>query len=85
MNPVTTDKKSEAKSVFMTKYYNADEEYKRKHNTYMMEKVVCDCGLHVMRCNKTKHRASQKHVFVMKLYTKCTPAEIQKFLELSKL
>jgi hypothetical protein len=71
------------KSIYMTKYYS-NPEFKKKHNEYMMQFITCECGCSIMRCNVTKHRKSQKHLFTMKLYKNCTPAEIQKYLELKK-
>ena len=82
MNLESVQEQSIPKSSFMTKYYS-DNDYKKKHNAYMVQKVICDCGLTVMRCNKTKHNASQKHKLIIKLYANCTPAEVQKYLALS--
>lgn len=43
------------------KEYYADPEFKKKHNTYMLEKVDCECGFTTARCNMTKHKKGRNH------------------------
>ena len=46
-----------------TDYY-ADEAFRARHSSYMMEKVPCPdgCGTMTARCNMTKHRRTSKHI-----------------------
>jgi len=38
-----------------------DEDFRRKHKEYILEKVQCGCGTVTARCNMTKHRQTRKH------------------------
>ena len=42
-------------------YYQEDEEFKKKHNAYMLEKIECPCGATISRCYKTRHLKSKLH------------------------
>jgi hypothetical protein len=42
-------------------YYHGDEEFKKKHISYMLEKVECECGAMVSRNNKSRHLRSNLH------------------------
>jgi hypothetical protein len=78
-----TDKNTTEKSLFMQVYYS-DPEYKKKHNSFMMELITCDCGQQIMRCNKSHHKKAKRHKFAMNLFSKSTPEEIEKYLEIEK-
>ena len=47
-------------STFKTYYQN--EDFRKRHNQYMKEKIPCEvCGINISRHNKTKHSKSVKH------------------------
>ena len=48
-------------SDFATKYYSQPE-YKQKHNNYMCEKIMCQCGVMTARANMSKHRKTMHHL-----------------------
>jgi len=47
------------------KEYYANPEFKEKHQKYMLEAIVCECGCKVMRSNISKHRKTPKHTKLM--------------------
>jgi len=47
------------------KEYYANPEFKEKHQKYMLEAIVCECGCKVMRSNISKHRKTVKHTKMM--------------------
>lgn len=47
------------------KDYYADEEFKKKHQKYMLETIECECGCKVMRSNISKHKKTPKHTKMM--------------------
>lgn len=54
------------KKKTFSEYYK-DEDFKKKHNQYMMTQIQCDCGAFVMRANLTRHKKTPKHQKIMKL------------------
>lgn len=48
----------EKKLTYHQQWYKANKE---KHLTYMKEKVHCDCGTSVARCQYARHTRSKKH------------------------
>jgi hypothetical protein len=78
MNKLPTNE-PKATSQYMLKYYS-DPEYKKRHNTYMMQRVGCVCGATTSRSNATKHRASKQHKLTMDLFRHLTPAEIEQHI-----
>ena len=47
------------------KDYYKDDEFKKKHQAYMLESIECECGCKVMRSNISKHRKTPKHKKMM--------------------
>lgn len=47
-------------SVFSVKYYS-DPEYKQKHNDYMKQSIMCECGREIKRHNTSHHKKSKIH------------------------
>jgi hypothetical protein len=52
------------------KEYYADPTFKEKHQKYMLESVVCECGCNVMRSNLSKHKKTTKHAKKMEKQTR---------------
>lgn len=48
-----------------TDYYSNDD-FRRKHLEYISEKIECDCGKTVSRCNMSRHLKSQYHIIRMR-------------------
>ena len=44
------------------KQYYADPDFREKHLSYIKEKVECQCGSTISRCNTGHHRKSKKHL-----------------------
>lgn len=51
---------SEQKYKPFTERYK-DPEYREKHLQYINEKIPCECGSSVSRCNIAKHKRSALH------------------------
>ena len=43
------------------KKYYSDPEFRERHQKYMKEKVICDCGFMTSRNNMTRHKRSRNH------------------------
>jgi TolA-binding protein len=52
---------TEKKYKTFKEYYHGDEEFKKKHISYMLEKVQCPCGAWVSRNNKSRHLHTNLH------------------------
>lgn len=42
--------------------YHTDENFRKKHNAYMLERIICPCGFKTSRNNLTKHKRSRNHL-----------------------
>lgn len=63
-----TNVQAEIKPISSYKrFYDSNEEYRKKHSTYMCTKVTCACGREIYRSNATNHRQSKLHKFLMDL------------------
>lgn len=49
------------------KEYYANEDYKLKHQNYMKETVICDCGCTYLRYNASHHKKTKKHLLIINL------------------
>jgi hypothetical protein len=65
MSEVEKSNKRSQKDYFKTRYYNNNEEYRKKHLAYVNEKIKCECGCITSRCNLTKHKRTAKHLQFM--------------------
>ena len=46
-------------------YYDTNEEFRKKHKKYMLEKTKCKCGLMVTRNYMSRHKKTTKHLYLM--------------------
>jgi len=45
------------------KQYYEDPEFKKRHREKAAEKIQCECGILVSRCNMSKHIKTDKHFY----------------------
>jgi len=49
------------------KQYYEDPEFKKRHREKAAEKIPCECGILVSRCNMCKHIKTKKHFYELEL------------------
>lgn len=74
--------REEKKHVKSFKEYYANPEFKEKHKKYMVQRVECDCGKSITRCNLTTHKRTKLHERRLQTKTKIDEDRMRIFCEM---
>lgn len=80
------NKKIRDQSTSTQAKYKNDPEFRERHKKYVTEKIECDCGKKISRCNMALHKKTKSHTsYLDGGLSKTSNKTIKTLLELKKI